>query len=127
MPIERAQMELRITAPAQQARDLKAKLKPLLSTVQRENDKGYECTCLIDPGNFRSVEELIKGTPQASVEVLRCVLCCPLSNDFAAWRCIKPNQSRRPRRRKQRATRRRAMAKLVAPASRRRPNLSKRY
>uniref|UniRef100_W5KD34 Ribosome maturation protein SBDS n=1 Tax=Astyanax mexicanus TaxID=7994 RepID=W5KD34_ASTMX len=73
MQIQRAHMRLRFTLPAKEGKRLKDKLKPLLKVVESEDfDDQLEMVCLIDPGCFREIDELIccetKG--KGSVEVL---------------------------------------------------------
>ncbi|KAJ2784388.1 hypothetical protein GGI15_002283, partial [Coemansia interrupta] len=60
MPIARAQMRIRVTMPGKDAKRIRDKLNALVGTVEDE-DKGeeYELVCLIDPGQYRAITELI--------------------------------------------------------------------
>jgi len=61
MPIARAQMRLRIALPAKEGKKLKEKLLPLIASVEDEDySDGYELICVIDPGNFRNISDLIQ-------------------------------------------------------------------
>jgi ribosome maturation protein SDO1 len=73
IPIERAQMRLHVSVPEKLAGKLKDKLKELFLTVELEEWSGdYEITGLIDPGQFRAVEELAtnESKGKARVEVV---------------------------------------------------------
>ncbi|KAJ2746056.1 hypothetical protein GGI20_001683 [Coemansia sp. BCRC 34301] len=77
VPIARAQMRIRISLPRKDAKRLKEKILELVAKVEdeeREEDRGdeYELVCLIDPGQYRAVTELIGTVPKGagSVEVL---------------------------------------------------------
>uniref|UniRef100_A0A8B9JCQ0 SBDS ribosome maturation factor n=1 Tax=Astyanax mexicanus TaxID=7994 RepID=A0A8B9JCQ0_ASTMX len=73
MQIQRAHMRLRFTLPAKEGKRLKDKLKPLLKVVESEDfDDQLEMVCLIDPGCFREIDELIRCETKGkgSVEVL---------------------------------------------------------
>ncbi|MEE6469785.1 hypothetical protein FKM82_008766 [Ascaphus truei] len=61
MQIERAQMRLRLILPAKDGKRLKEKLKPLIKHIENEDfDQELEIVCLIDPGCFREIDELIR-------------------------------------------------------------------
>ncbi|XP_075051128.1 ribosome maturation protein SBDS [Mixophyes fleayi] len=61
MQIERAQMRLRFILPAKDGKRLKEKLKPLIKLVESEDfDQELEIVCLIDPGCFREIDEVIR-------------------------------------------------------------------
>lgn len=71
--IQRAHMRLRFILPAKDGKRLKEKLKPLLKVVESEDfDDQLEMVCLIDPGCFREIDELIRCETKGkgSVEVL---------------------------------------------------------
>ncbi|XP_012727921.2 ribosome maturation protein SBDS [Fundulus heteroclitus] len=60
MEIQRAHMRLRLVVPAKEAKRLKEKLKPLLQVVESEEfDEELEMVCLVDPGCYREIDELI--------------------------------------------------------------------
>lgn len=62
MPIERAQMRLKATISGKEAKKLREKLVKLTSKVESEDwDSGtLNLICLIDPGNYREIDELIR-------------------------------------------------------------------
>lgn len=61
LEIERAQMRVHISAPKDSSRRAREQLTPLLHTIETEDwDLGVlELTCLIDPGCYRAIEEVI--------------------------------------------------------------------
>ncbi|CAI2172190.1 11220_t:CDS:2 [Funneliformis geosporum] len=61
IPIARAQMRLRITTPIKEKK-VKEKLTPLISNIEDENyGDAYELICTIDPGQFRTINELLQS------------------------------------------------------------------
>lgn len=86
IPIERAKMRLKIHMAGKDGSRIKEKLTPLLEVMEKEehNEEIYEVVrfiadgsslvevCLIDPGNFREIDELVKKTSKNSgtIEVL---------------------------------------------------------
>ncbi|XP_077398176.1 ribosome maturation protein SBDS isoform X2 [Festucalex cinctus] len=61
MQIQRAHMRLRLVLPAKEAKRLKEKLKPFLQLVESEHfDDDLEIICLVDPGCYRELGELIR-------------------------------------------------------------------
>nr|XP_042713728.1 ribosome maturation protein SBDS isoform X3 [Chrysemys picta bellii] len=73
MQIERAHMRLRFILPAKEGKKLKEKLKPLIKVIESEDfDEQLEIVCLIDPGCFREIDELIRCETKGkgSLEVL---------------------------------------------------------
>lgn len=73
LPILRASMRIRIYIPLKSAKPVKAKVLGLIQTVEDEDHGSfYQMTCLIEPGAFRKIDELLgaecKGA--ARVEVL---------------------------------------------------------
>jgi len=70
IPIERAEMRLKLSMPAKEGKKLKEQLQQLVSKIESEesDEQGYKAVCLIDPGKFRSVDELLKNI--GTVEVL---------------------------------------------------------
>ncbi|XP_047246682.1 ribosome maturation protein SBDS [Girardinichthys multiradiatus] len=73
MEIQRAHMKLRLVVPGKEAKRLKEKLKPLLQVVESEEfDEELEMVCLVDPGCFREIDELIRCETKGrgSLEVL---------------------------------------------------------
>ncbi|XP_066931995.1 ribosome maturation protein SBDS-like [Clytia hemisphaerica] len=61
IPIEKAQMRIRIVLPKDSAKKLKDKLLPSIATVESEDwDCGkLEIECLIDPGFYRIIDDTI--------------------------------------------------------------------
>ncbi|MEQ2255504.1 hypothetical protein ILYODFUR_014529 [Ilyodon furcidens] len=73
MEIQRAHMRLRLVVPGKEAKRLKEKLKPLLQVLESEEfDEELEMVCLVDPGCFREIDELIRCETKGrgSLEVL---------------------------------------------------------
>ncbi|KAF7388189.1 ribosome maturation protein SBDS [Vespula maculifrons] len=63
MPLERAQMRLKVTISGKEARKLREKIIKLATKVESENwDNGtLDLICLIDPGQFREIDELVRS------------------------------------------------------------------
>uniref|UniRef100_A0A069DQU4 Ribosome maturation protein SBDS n=1 Tax=Panstrongylus megistus TaxID=65343 RepID=A0A069DQU4_9HEMI len=62
MPLDRAQMRLRVALSGKEARKLREKVAALTTSIESETwDSGGELqmVCLIDPGKYRQVDELI--------------------------------------------------------------------
>uniref|UniRef100_A0A182NHG5 Ribosome maturation protein SBDS n=1 Tax=Anopheles dirus TaxID=7168 RepID=A0A182NHG5_9DIPT len=63
IPLERAKMRLKVALPAKEAKRLKERISKLSSTVT-EGEEWEEdrliVTCLIDPGHFREMDEIIR-------------------------------------------------------------------
>ncbi|KAG3259744.1 SBDS, ribosome maturation factor [Ictidomys tridecemlineatus] len=73
MKIERAHMRLRFILPVNEGKKLKDKLKPLIKVIESEDyGQQLEIVCLIDPGCFREIDELIQKETKGkgSLEVL---------------------------------------------------------
>ncbi|KAJ8276023.1 hypothetical protein COCON_G00077750 [Conger conger] len=71
--IQRAHMRLRFVVPAKEGKRIKEKLKSLIKVVESEDfDDQLEMVCLIDPGCYREIDELIRCETKGkgSVEVL---------------------------------------------------------
>uniref|UniRef100_T1J5D7 GTPase Era, mitochondrial n=1 Tax=Strigamia maritima TaxID=126957 RepID=T1J5D7_STRMM len=63
MNIERAQMRLKIVLPVKEGRRLKEKIVKLVSKLESENwdtSSGLDLVCLIDPGCYREIDDLIR-------------------------------------------------------------------
>ncbi|CAG8589514.1 12788_t:CDS:2 [Dentiscutata erythropus] len=62
IPISRAQMRLRITMPnSKETKKAKEKLTPLIASIEDENwDNEYELICLIDPGQYRTIGDILE-------------------------------------------------------------------
>ncbi|XP_011297246.1 ribosome maturation protein SBDS [Fopius arisanus] len=63
MPLERAQMRLRVVISGKEARKLRDKIVKMTTSVESENwaEGTLDLTCLIDPGNYRKIDELIRS------------------------------------------------------------------
>eukprot|EP00158_Paraphelidium_tribonemae_P007614 Partr_v1_DN28300_c2_g2_i1_m75883 putative Ribosome maturation protein len=74
IPISRAQMKVHIQMPAKEAKRLKEKMMASIAKVEFENyrQNDFEMECLIDPGQFRVLTELIQNDSksQARIDVL---------------------------------------------------------
>ncbi|NXJ16715.1 SBDS protein, partial [Odontophorus gujanensis] len=73
MQIERAHMRLRFILPVKEGKKLKEKLKPLIKVIENEDfHDQLEIVCLIDPGCFREIDELIRSETKGkgTLEVL---------------------------------------------------------
>lgn len=72
-PIDRAEMKLRIVLPGKEAKKIKTKLMPLIKKVDDEEfAQDLEMVCLVDPGCFRKIDELIQqeSRGRGSLEVI---------------------------------------------------------
>uniref|UniRef100_A0A182Q2Y2 Ribosome maturation protein SBDS n=1 Tax=Anopheles farauti TaxID=69004 RepID=A0A182Q2Y2_9DIPT len=75
IPLERAKMRLKVALPAKEAKRLKERIAKLSSTVTEAEEWEGErlmLTCLIDPGHFREMDEIIRSETKGSgaLEVL---------------------------------------------------------
>ncbi|XP_011408208.2 PREDICTED: ribosome maturation protein SBDS-like [Amphimedon queenslandica] len=73
MPLERARMRLKLVLPVKEARKVREKIVGLLASVEQEDWRPQlEIVCLIDPGRFREIDEIVRGDTKGSgiVEVL---------------------------------------------------------
>uniref|UniRef100_A0A8C5KDK7 Ribosome maturation protein SBDS n=1 Tax=Jaculus jaculus TaxID=51337 RepID=A0A8C5KDK7_JACJA len=73
MKIERAHMRLRFILPVNEGKKLKDRLRSLIKVVESEDyGRQLEIVCLIDPGCFREIDELIQKETKGkgSLEVL---------------------------------------------------------
>jgi len=73
MPIERAEMRLKITS-SKEGKKLKEKLSKIGANVETEEWDGSTVilVCLVDPGLYRQVDDLVKGETkgQGNMELL---------------------------------------------------------
>lgn len=72
-PIDRAEMKLRISLPGKEAKKIKAKLIPLIKKIDEEEfAQNLEMVCLVDPGSFRAIDEVIQKETRGrgSLEVI---------------------------------------------------------
>nr|XP_018915706.1 PREDICTED: ribosome maturation protein SBDS [Bemisia tabaci]XP_018915707.1 PREDICTED: ribosome maturation protein SBDS [Bemisia tabaci] len=62
IPIERAQMRVRVTLSGKEAKKLREKMTQLISKVESEewSDGTLNMVCLIDPGHFREIDEIAR-------------------------------------------------------------------
>lgn len=74
IPLERAQMRVKVEISGKEAKGLKEKISKFASTIDEETWSGDKLTllCLIDPGRYREVDELVRKDSKgnASLEVL---------------------------------------------------------
>eukprot|EP00123_Amoebidium_parasiticum_P000298 comp10718_c0_seq1/m.5377 comp10718_c0_seq1/g.5377 ORF comp10718_c0_seq1/g.5377 comp10718_c0_seq1/m.5377 type:complete len:252 (-) comp10718_c0_seq1:644-1399(-) len=73
IPLKRAQMRIRVLLPGNYAKSTKPKLMPYLDTVELDEWSGeQEIVALIDPGNYRVIDEFLTTDTrgQATLEVL---------------------------------------------------------
>lgn len=90
IPLERAQMRLKIVLNGKESRKVREKLTGMMSQIESENWDGSELTlvslfefigicfnfysqrCLVDPGHYRTIDELIRAETkgQGSLELL---------------------------------------------------------
>ncbi|KAJ2721014.1 hypothetical protein GGI07_004253 [Coemansia sp. Benny D115] len=70
IPIARAQMRIRIRMPAKDAKRLRERIDALVAKVEdEEKAEDYELVCLIDPGQYRAITELIGSEVRAAGEI----------------------------------------------------------
>ncbi|XP_071445959.1 ribosome maturation protein SBDS [Hetaerina americana] len=64
LPLERARMRLRVTATGKEAKRLVERVSKLASSVESEEWCGasVNLVCLIDPGQYRGVDELVQSS-----------------------------------------------------------------
>jgi len=63
IPLERAQMRIKIIIPEKEAKKLKDKIAKIAAKMEKETweNGAIIIICLIDPGLFREVDELVKS------------------------------------------------------------------
>lgn len=63
MPLERAQMRIKVTISGKEARKAREKISPLTTSIENEDWEGGTVTmvCLIDPGHFRTLDSIISS------------------------------------------------------------------
>jgi len=61
IPIQRAQMRLRIVVPVPDTKKLKDKIADIVTNEEESNEDGeFAMTCLIDPGSFRKMDDEVR-------------------------------------------------------------------
>ncbi|MPC30525.1 Ribosome maturation protein SBDS [Portunus trituberculatus] len=72
IPIQRAQMKVRMTIPAKEAKKLREKVSQYITIESEAFEPDLNLVGLIDPGHFRTLEEAIIGPTKgrATIEVL---------------------------------------------------------
>jgi len=73
LPIERAQMRLRVSAPKKLGKQVKTKLEPLVAQIEQEDWPGdMQMVVLIDPGSYRAVDDAVKEITKGkgNIEIL---------------------------------------------------------
>lgn len=70
LKIERAKMRIRVAVPAKNAKNIHAKLKSFFDALEIEDwEKGdLEMVGLIEPGNYKTISELVKGDKKEKIE-----------------------------------------------------------
>ncbi|KAJ8880963.1 hypothetical protein PR048_017436 [Dryococelus australis] len=68
IPIERAQMRLRIVLTGKEARKLQEKVAKLTTSIETEDWNNGELTmvCLIDPGHYREMDDIVRNETKGS-------------------------------------------------------------
>lgn len=68
MPLERAQMRLKVLVAGKEARKLRDKIVKLATTCESENWDGgsLDLICLIDPGRYREIDDLVRSETRGS-------------------------------------------------------------
>ena len=61
IPIQRAQMRVRLTAPSKDGKRLAEKVKPLMHVEHEDFGGQYELVGVIDPGHFRTLDEAVSA------------------------------------------------------------------
>ncbi|PVU89170.1 hypothetical protein BB559_005215 [Furculomyces boomerangus] len=73
IPIERVQMRLRIGIPkSKEIKQVRENVIKLVSSVEEDswsNSLGYELICLIDPGQYKPINELLQAECKGQAEV----------------------------------------------------------
>ena len=66
LPIERAQMRIRITVPIANQRKIVSGLKKIDTKTEKEerSDNDVVMVCLVDPGQYRAIDDLVKSETQ---------------------------------------------------------------
>lgn len=76
MPLERAQMKIKIVATGKEAKKLRASLIKLVTRLEAENweDDALYLFCVIDPGKYREIDELVRSETKGSGHIDLCDL-----------------------------------------------------
>ncbi|XP_015519517.1 ribosome maturation protein SBDS [Neodiprion pinetum] len=63
MPLERAQMRLRVLISGKEARKLREKISKQATKIENESWEGgsLNLVCLIDPGQYREIDEMVRS------------------------------------------------------------------
>ena len=66
LPIARAQMRFKILVPIRESKKLMNSLKKINMTKEKEekDEENLILTCLVDPGEYRGLDELVKSDTQ---------------------------------------------------------------
>jgi len=73
IPINRAEMRLRFFLTGKDSKKVKDKLQPMIKSIEKEEfSSGLELVCLVDPGCYRQIDDLISKETRGKgkVEVL---------------------------------------------------------
>ncbi|XP_033224942.1 ribosome maturation protein SBDS isoform X1 [Belonocnema kinseyi] len=68
MPLERAQMRLRVFVTGKEAKKVREKIIKIVTTTEKEDwdDGSLNLICLIDPGQYREIDELVRSETKGS-------------------------------------------------------------
>ncbi|KAJ8681309.1 hypothetical protein QAD02_017096 [Eretmocerus hayati] len=68
MPLERAQMRLRVMISGKEAKKLREKIVKLTSSIESEDwdDGALNLVCLIDPGHYRDIDDIVRTETKGS-------------------------------------------------------------
>lgn len=78
IPIERANLLLRVQLPGAQAKAIKAAIAPLVGAIESEDwDDDLELICSIDPGQYRAISDLVQAQSKGKgvVEIMEVQSC----------------------------------------------------
>ena len=68
MPLERAQMRLRVFVHGKEAKKVREKIIKIVTKTEKEDwDDGFlNLICLIDPGQYRQIDEIVRSETKGS-------------------------------------------------------------
>lgn len=71
LPIERAEMKMKVEIPIKEAKKIKDKLHKLIKHLESEeyNDTYLEILCTIDPGSYRPIDELLQAETKGKAKM----------------------------------------------------------
>jgi len=71
LPIERAEMKIRLDVPIKEGKKIKEKLHKLIKKVETEeiNSTSLEIVCTIDPGKFKELDSLLNAETKGKAQI----------------------------------------------------------